>query len=522
MEQQRTVCTNPATGHVVGYSDIDSVRQVAAAVDASRAAQATWQATPVQERARAILRIRDYVAQNAEEIAQIISANNGKTRVDAISTEVLPAIMAADYYIKHAAKFLQDRALTPSSPLLANKISKILRVPYGVIGIISPWNYPFAIPFSEVIMGLLAGNGVLLKVATNTQLVGRELERAVEAAGLPAGLFAHLNVPGALAGEAFLKAGIDKLFFTGSVAVGKTLMKQAAETLTPVSLELGGNDAMLVCPRADIDRAAAGATWAAFQNAGQSCGGVERIYVHRDVYQPFMDNLRGRVQALRVGYDADFNVDIGALTTESQLKLVREHVRDALDKGATLYAESACPTDTKGLFFPATVLADVTHEMLVMRNETFGPVVGVMKVDSMEEAVELANDSDLGLTASVWSEDRKEAEHWAKMIRVGTVMINDHLMSHGLPETPWGGFKQSGIGRTHGKIGFDEMTQPQCIVQDYMPVAKKNMWWHPHSKSVYDGILGIIKMMHAAKPVEKVAGLGRLAKLFPRTFSADK
>ena len=324
---------------------------------------------------------------------------------------------------------------------------------------------------------------------------------------------------GRLAGDALLEGGIDKLFFTGSVPVGKKLMAKAAETLTPVSLELGGNDAMLVCADADLDRAAAGACWAGFQNAGQSCGGVERVYVHRDVYDTFLEKLGERVRSLRVGPDLDFEVDMGAITTSSQLRTVQKHVEDALEKGATIFAKSSCPEDGEGLFHPAMVLTDVNHEMLVMREETFGPVVGVMKVDSMDEAIRLANDSDLGLTGSVWSSDRKEAERIGRRILAGVIMINDHLMSHGLAETPWGGFKESGIGRTHGEIGFQEMTEPQCLVHDYMPAVRKNMWWHPHGRSVYDGVRGIIDLLYSHETGLKVTGASRLAKLFPRTFS---
>jgi succinate-semialdehyde dehydrogenase/glutarate-semialdehyde dehydrogenase len=518
-EREQTTCKNPATGEVIGYSPLDAVEDVAAVVSRSREAQRGWAATPFKERARAVLRIRDYIAENADDLAETISRDNGKTRTDALATEVLPSIMAADYYAKNADRFLAERMLKPGNPLLANKIAKIVRVPFGVIGIISPWNYPFAIPFSEIVMGLLAGNGVVLKVATETQLVGRALERAVRAGGLPSDLFAHVNVPGRLAGDAFLQGGVDKLFFTGSVPVGKKLMAKAAETLTPVSLELGGNDAMLVCPDADLERAAAGAVWAGFQNAGQSCGGVERIYVHRDVYDTFLEKLGERVRALRVGPDLDFEVDMGAITTVSQLRTVQRHVEEALEKGATVFAKSSCPEGGEGTFHPAMVLTDVNHDMLVMREETFGPLVGVMKVDTMEEAVELANDSNLGLTGSVWSADRKEAERLGRKIRAGAIMINDHLMSHGLAETPWGGFKESGIGRTHGEIGFAEMTEPQCIVQDYMPAVRKNMWWHPHGKGVYDGVRGIIDLLYAREAGLKVTGAGRLAKLFPRTFT---
>jgi len=519
-DQNQTVCKNPATGETIGFSPIDPVESVREAVARSREAQRAWAAAPIRERVRCILRIRDYLAENADDVAEIISRDNGKTRTDALATEVLAAIMAADYYAKHAERFLADHTIKPGNPMLVNKISKIVRVPFGVIGIISPWNYPFAIPFSEVVMGLLAGNGVVLKVATETQMAGRALERAVRAGGLPADLFAYVNVPGRLARDAFLEGGIDKLFFTGSVPIGKKLMAKAAETLTPVSLELGGNDAMLVCPDADLDRAAAGAAWGGFQNAGQSCGGVERIYVHRDVYDAFLDKLGERVRALRVGPDLDFEVDMGAITTLSQLRTVQKHVEDALEKGATVFARSTCPVGGEGLFHPAMVLTDVTHEMLVMREETFGPLVGVMKVDSMDEAIRLANDSDLGLTGSVWSNDRKAAERLGRRILAGAITINDHLMSHGLAETPWGGFKQSGIGRTHGEIGFSEMTEPQCIVRDYMPAVRKNMWWHPHGKSVYDGIRGIIDLLYANEAGARMSGMGRFAKLFPRTFTS--
>ena len=297
-------------------------------------------------------------------------------------------------------------------------------------------------------------------------------------------------------------------------------MRKAADTLTPLVLELGGNDAMLVCADADLDRAAAGACWAGMQNAGQSCGGVERIYVHRAVYQPFLEKLGARVRALRVGPDVDFEVDMGAMTTQGQLDLVKRHVADALAKGAVIYAQSSCPTVAEGssaTFHPATVLTNVNHAMDVMRDETFGPVVGVMPVDDMEQAIALANDSNLGLTSSVWSRDRKQAEAIGRKIRAGVVMINDHLMSHGLAETPWGGFKESGIGRTHGALGFDEMTQPQCVVHDYLPAVKKNMWWHPHGNGVYDGVKGIIDVLSGGLG-QRAAGLGELVKLFPRTF----
>lgn len=518
-EQAQTPCTNPASGELLGYSPLDTVEDVFDAVKRARRAQPAWAGIGVEARVKAVLKIRDHIVEHADELAATISRDNGKTRIDAMATEVLAAALAADYYAKNAKRMLADRRIMPGNPLLANKISKIHRVPFGVMGIISPWNYPFNIPFSEVIMALLAGNAVVLKAATETQMVARALERCIHAGGLPDDVFIHLNVPGRVAGDAFLEAGVDKLFFTGSVPIGKKLMAKAAETLTPVSLELGGNDAMLVCPGADLDRASGGASWGGLQNCGQSCGGVERIYVHASVYGEFCRQLKRRVETLRVGRDEDHTCDLGAMTTERQMKLVNEHIEDALAKGARIFAQSDCPQDGAGNFMPATMLVDVDHSMRVMQEETFGPIVAVMKVESMDEAIELANDSDLGLTGSVWSKDRKKAERLAKRIRAGVVTINDHLMSHGLAETPWGGFKESGIGRTHGELGFDEMTEPQCIVHDFMPGVKRNMWWHPFSPKIYHGVRGILEFLYSPQPWRRFGGARQLLRLFPRTFT---
>lgn len=516
----QTVCRNPASGEVLGYSPLTRSEELKGIIVNAKIAQESWAELPVRERALHMFRVRDYLTQNAEEVAEVISRDNGKTRVDALTTEVLPAAMAADYYAKKARRFLKSRHIFPGNILLANKLSKIVRVPYGVIGIISPWNYPFAIPFSEVVMGILAGNAVVLKTATETQLVGRKLEECFLAADLPEAVFNYVNIPGTVAGPAFLKSGVDKLFFTGSVEIGKQLLRESGDTLTPLVLELGGNDAMLVCEDADLHRAATGAVWAGLQNSGQSCGGVERVYVHEEVYDSFLDLLKKKVGSLRVGRDENFNVDLGAMTTERQVSTVKSHLEDALAKGAVMYARSRQPeSDTTGNILPATVLTGVTHEMLVMREETFGPVLGVMKVKNMDEAVALANDSHLGLTGSVWSKSRERAEKLCRGIQAGVITTNDHLLSHGMAETPWGGFKQSGIGRTHGSVGFDEMTQPQVIVHDVLPLARQNPWWHPHSERIYRGMLGAMRFLYGRSVSERLKGAYHLLKIVPRYFS---
>lgn len=516
-----TVCTNPATGEVIAIYPLHTVEDVMNAVKNARRVQPAWQALPIKTRAQYVMKFAEYIQKHSSEIAEIISKDNGKTLCDAMVAEVAPAALATGYYCKNAAKFLKDRRLGTGNIMLMYKRSRIVRVPYGVVGIISPWNYPFAIPYSEVVMGLLAGNTVILKAASETQLVGHVLKECVEYAGLPEHVFTYINVPGSKAGDAFIDAGVDKLFFTGSVPIGKYLMKKASEKLTPLVLELGGNDAMIVCDDADLYRAACGAVWAGMQNAGQSCGGVERIYVDKKVYHEFLAILKERVEGLCVGEGNCPASDIGAMTTRKQMMTVQQHIDDALAKGAKIFSQSRVPQNSKGNFMPCTVLTDVNHDMLVMNDETFGPVVGVMPFETIDEAIALTNDSNLGLNGSVWSKNRRKAKQIARRIMAGGVMINDHLTSHGLAETPWGGFKETGIGRTHGDIGFAEMTQPQVIVDDILstiPFVKRNFWWHPFEKIQYDGMKGMINTFHGRGFRERFIGFNKLSKAFYRSF----
>ena len=515
MTENNTVSINPATGEKIGEYPVNTVEELQAAIKRSRQAQAGWGTLPVKSRTKQIKLIADFMMDNIDRITDIISKENGKTRFDALSTEVAPALMATDFYCRNAEKFLKDKKLPLGNVLLFNKRSKIVREPYGVVGVISPWNYPFCIPYSDVIIALLCGNGVILKVATAAQATGYFLKECIDAAKLPEGLFSYVNIPGKIAGDAFLDNGIDKLLFTGSVATGKYLMKKASETLTPLLLELGGNDAMIVCEDADLDRAANGALWGGFSTCGQSCAGVERIYVHKNVYEPFLQKLKVRIERLRIGPDQDYQVDLGAITLKRQLEKIKLHIDDALKKGAKIYAQSQPPSAPTEMFIPAMVLTDVNHDMIMMQEETFGPVVAVMPVADMEEAVRLANDSMLGLTGSVWSRNRKMAEAVARRIKAGVITVNDHLMSHGMAETPWGGFKQSGFGRTHGYLGFEEMTQSKTIVHDILPTPK-NLWWYPFSKGLYDGMKGGLFFLYGKR--DRLKGLLSLLKIVPRMF----
>ena len=527
-----TAAVDPAEGAAPRRAPEHRPEAIPAALSRARQAQREWAARPIRNRVRALRPLRRFLVDQADRIAAVIARDTGKTRVEALATEVMPALMTLGYACRKAPRFLRPRPQLPGTLLLWHKWSRIVRVPYGVVAVISPWNYPFAIPFAEIVPALLAGNAVLFKGAGQTPRAAAVLDECLASAALPQGLFTRFELPGAVAGPAFLAAGIDKLFFTGSVAVGRELMRQAAATITPVSLELGGNDAMLVAPDADLDRAARGALWGGLQNCGQSCAGVERIYVHRDVYEPFLERLKNLVERLRVGPDRAFDVDLGALTTVEQKQTVSRHVDDALARGARLFARSPEPQaqpqpqqqppehgPENGLFYPATVLTEVTEDMLVMREETFGPVLAVARVADMEEAVRRANDSQYGLTASVWSRNPDAAEQLGRRLQAGVITLNDHLMSHGMPETPWGGFKHSGIGRTHGRIGFDEMTQPQVIVHDLLAWTKRDLWWHPYSEPLYRGLRGAIVVIYGAGLWERLRGLTPLARIFPRIFT---
>lgn len=476
------------------------------AFEASRRAQPRWAALPYGQRARCLIRVRELLIDRADQIAAVISRDNGKALVDALATEVIPAALAIGYYVKAARLTMKPRRARGGSILLVNKRPRLHAHPYGVVGVISPWNYPFSIPFSEVVMALLTGNGVVLKVASDTLLVGDELAQLFSSAGLPEGLFGYVVLPGAQAGPAFLEAGVDKLFFTGSTEVGRTLMALAAPRLTPLVLELGGNDAAIVRADADLDRAANGLLWAGFSNAGQSCGGAQRILVHEAVYPRFLEALGRRVKALRVGPGTDFAFDMGALTSAKQKKTVEDQVAECLAAGARVYAQSAVP---QGDYLPAQILTGVTADMPIMRGEIFGPVVAVVSVKDDEEALSLANASPMGLTGSVWSRNHREARRLARRVRAGAVMVNDHLMSHGLAQAPWGGFGDSGMGRTHGEAGLAEMVRLQVVVDDILPGATKNLWWHPYSEKVYLGLKSLLALLYGPGWLKRLAAVPR-------------
>lgn len=509
-QNAETHALNPATGETLDSVANTPEKDIPGIFQKARQAQSIWAAKSFSERRKHIFRMRDYIRDNADELARIVSDGNGKTRLDALATEVLPCLLACSWYGNNAAKVLKPETREPTSLLWLGKRSEVRYEPLGVVGIISPWNYPLSIPFGEIVMGLMAGNAIILKVAAVTPLVGKAIEDIVAAGGLPEGLFSHIIGSGGQVSTAMFKHGIDKLFFTGSVPAGKTLMAQAAETLTPVSLELGGKDPMIVLDDADLERAANGAAWAGYQNAGQSCGGVERIYVHESVYTRFVDLLAEKTRALRHGVPGDHcGVDLGSMTTPKQRETVAKQLAEAIADGARIVAQSEPVGSQDGQFHPATLVTDVHHDMTLMREETFGPIIPVMSFKTEDEAVALANDCTMALTASIWTRDTGRGKALANRVKGGVVAINDHLYTHGMSDLPWGGPGESGIGRTHGPEGLMEMSKAKVVNWDWLR-AKRNLWWYPQDRQSYDALRNAMHMEAPTSPVDFIRAAGKV------------
>jgi succinate-semialdehyde dehydrogenase/glutarate-semialdehyde dehydrogenase len=481
---------NPATLEVLGEVPLASADEVRAAVAKAEKAFPAWSALSVQERAGYLLKARDYLLEHLDEVCDLISNENGKPRAEALTAEVYVVADLITQYAKRAPKLLADKPIPLSNPMLrALKESRLVHEPLGVISVVSPWNYPFAIPSSGIIFALLAGNTVVFKPASDVALIGLKIDEILrKGGGLPEGVLNTVIASGGSMGTTLFEPPIRKIIFTGSTGVGRKIQEIAARHFIPTIMELGGKDPMIVCLDADLELASSGAVWGAFTNCGQVCASVERIYVHRSIHDRFVDLVVAKTKALRVGPDTGaHDVDVGPMANEEQLEVVEEHVKDALQKGARILAGGRRPEGLSGFFYMPTVMVDADHTMQAVMDETFGPTLPIMAYDTEDEAVRLANDSPFGLTASVWTADRARGESIAQRLKAGSVMVNDATYSYALCETPWQGMKESGIGCSHSDAGLLEMVYPKHINVDRSPsFMKRRMWWFPYSPASYE------------------------------------
>jgi acyl-CoA reductase-like NAD-dependent aldehyde dehydrogenase len=505
----RIASVNPATGEVLGELDSAGPTEVRAAVARAHAAQLEWDAWGIHNRVKVMRRFQQILLAHKTDIARRITQEAGKPLVEALLTEVLVVLDATRFLIENAFAILREEKLTHGNLAMKTKSGRILREPYGVVGIISPWNYPFSIPATEALAALVAGNAVVLKPSELTPLIALELQALLREAGVPDDIFQVLPGDGET-GAALVRSEISKLIFTGSVTTGRRIAQVAAERLLPVVLELGGKDPMIVLEDADIDVASSGAVWGAFMNAGQTCLSVERCYVHQSLYSVFLEACAEKVRKLRVGNGMDPASEIGPMIHERQVRVVETQIEDAKQRGARVLVGGTRLRELGPTFFAPTVLADVDHNMRVMQEETFGPVLPVTPFREETEAVRRANDSDFGLAASIWTRDRARGERLARQINAGTVMVNDAVSCFSISEAPHGGVKASGLGRTHGRWGLEEMVRVKYVDSDRLPRIKK-IWWFGYGGGFGGEMESLLDLLYARPLREKLKAAARAA-----------
>ena len=498
---------SPVDGEKLGTYPIGTEEDVQAAVRRARQAFPKWRDLSLDERMGYLERVRDIIRRDGERYAQIISEDTGKPLVDSLLTELMSIPLFIDYYEKEAPKAFKRRRLMPQL-MFPGKASYIEYFPKGVIGVISPWNFPFQLAVIPVISAILGGNTVVLKPSEVTPMTGELIRELFEDAGFPPGVVEVVQGDGST-GAALVDADIDMVFFTGSVQTGRKVMKAAAEKPIPVELELGGKDAMIVCEDANLQRAARAAVWGGFINCGQMCISVERLFVVEPVYDEFVELVKEEVRNLRVG-GPDEGADMGPLTFEGQIDTVEHHIEDAKQHGANI-AVGGSRKEGPGQFFEPTLILDVTTDMEVYREETFGPVLPVIKVADEEEAIRKTNDHKYGLTGSVWTGDKKKGMELASRMESGQVSVNDLVQSVGNPALPFGGVKKSGFGRYHGHEGLYSFMNQKAIMAspdllDVEPV------WFPYA-SKYPTVLDTFQKLLDGKMVRAVKNFWNLIQM---------
>ncbi|HEX7134156.1 MAG TPA: succinic semialdehyde dehydrogenase [Iamia sp.] len=451
---------SPLTGDVVGVVPSGTREDVVDAVTATRAIQGAWARTSAKERAGILAAYQTLVLDHQDEILDLLQLENGKARGSAFE-EVADTVLNCQYYARNLSRFLKDKPRRTALPGLVRAWER--HVPKGIVGLIAPWNYPLALSIGDGLPALMAGNALVLKPDSQTPFTTIRAFELLEEAGLPKGLVRIVTGPGSVVGEAIIDE-TDFVMFTGSTATGRRVAARAAERLIGCSAELGGKNPMIVAADVDLDRAVRGALAACFSNTGQLCISIERLYVERPIAEEFTARFAEATGELRLGPGQDFAAEVGSLISQDQLDKISAHVADAEAKGAKVVAGGRARPDLGPLFYEPTVLTGVTPEMDVHAEETFGPLVSIYPVDTLDEAVERANDTEYGLNASIFIDDIRRGRRLAERIMAGTVNVNDGYQSAwAATGSPMGGMKASGLGRRHGKEGLLKYTESQTV-----------------------------------------------------------
>jgi acyl-CoA reductase-like NAD-dependent aldehyde dehydrogenase len=496
----------PATGQLLGEVRVSTKEEVHAAVARARKAQQAWGVLPIEERCERLLRLRDALVDRADEIVDVVSRECGKPRNDCLSHEVTVTVDLLTYYCKNGARILEGHDI--GLHLLKHKKSTIHYAPRGVVGIISPWNFPFVIPMGDVVAALVAGNAVVLKPSEVTPLSIQKAKEIFDATGLPEDLFTVVYGYGD-AGQALIESGIQKLVFTGGVETGKRVAAACGANLVPCVMELGGKAPLIACADCDVERTARAIVFGGFVNSGQVCIAVERVYAHESVHDQLVARVKEITGTLRQGDpQGTETVDVGAIIFPKQIEIAEKHIEDAVAKGAQVVSGGKRRAGP-GQFFEPTVLTGCDHTMTVMKEEIFGPIVPIQKVASEDEAVRLANDSHLGLNAYVFTKNRERGRRLAQRIEAGSVVVNDVLVNYAAAEAPFGGIKQSGFGRVHGDDALRDMCDARHVFSGRVPEPSADPLWFPYSSKAYRWQMRVLRALFSRGSIVK-----RIGKLF--------